>query len=352
MEKDKKDKKYNIIEPFLNREKKLRDIEKESNISYATLKRWVSQYKESGENGLIKKTRVDKNTFKKVNKDTLQYLKELYNDYNNLPITKLYEKAKTTTLSYNNMISYPTFFRIVNNLDESIKLGAIKSLKKDKIFEYGIIQKILPLPFFNNKNEIFYLTIFYNKENYKIINFLFEEKKRNLKKLFNFIRESIIIEGEYPRNISLDNNVEGVSKNLLKEIYFKTKIDLIQEELDQNILDFLKYIEIDVLKEFQYKKPKTKIEVSIFLKRYFFIDENRGESLNADNLNKLLYFISKYKRKIYKNGVIVKNNQYNNSILKDYESYIADVFYNEFQKNFVEIYINGDFLVAAELIKE
>ncbi|MGL5087892.1 MAG: helix-turn-helix domain-containing protein, partial [Cetobacterium sp.] len=251
MEKDKKDRKYSVIEPFLNGEKKLRIIEKESNISYATLKRWVSQYKESGEKGLIKKTRVDKNTFKKVNKDTLQYLKELYKEYYNLPITKLYEKAKATTLSYNSMISYPTFFRIVNNLDGNIKLGAMKSLKKEKVYEYGIIQKVLPLPFFNNKNEIFYLTIFYNKESYKIINFLVEEKKRNLKKSFNFIRESIIIEGEYPRYVSLDNNIEGISKNLLKEIYFKTKIDLIQEELDQNILEFLKYIEMDILKEFQ-----------------------------------------------------------------------------------------------------
>ncbi|MGL5671188.1 MAG: helix-turn-helix domain-containing protein, partial [Cetobacterium sp.] len=147
MKTDEKNRKYKILEPFFKKEKKLREIEKETQISYATLKRWVSQYKDSGEKGLVKKTRVDKNTFKKVNEDVMEHLKALYKEYHTLPVTKLYDKAKNTLSSYNSMISYPTFFRIINNLDENIKQNSIKSVKKDKVYEYAIIQKAIPIPF-------------------------------------------------------------------------------------------------------------------------------------------------------------------------------------------------------------
>ena len=56
-EKDTQIKRFKIIEPFLRKEKKLKDIEKETNISYATLKRWIKAYKEKGMLGLDKKER-------------------------------------------------------------------------------------------------------------------------------------------------------------------------------------------------------------------------------------------------------------------------------------------------------
>ena len=351
METDKKNKKYKILEPFFKKEKKLREIEKETQISYATLKRWVSQYKDSGEKGLVKKTRVDKNTFKKVNEDVMEHLKALYKEYHALPVTKLYEKAKNTLSSYNSMISYPTFFRIINNLDENIKQNSIKSVKKDKVYEYAIIQKAIPIPFFNNKNKIFYLTIFYNKENYKIINFIFEEEKRELIKLFNFIQESIIIEGAYPKNISLDERVQGVSKNLLRTIFFQTKISFIQEEADENMMGFVRYIDTDILKEFNKEKPKTIKEISLFIKKYLFIENNKIGNLNNEEKYKLLYFLHKYKRKVYNSGVRVKNNIYNSSLLKEKEGIVVDVFYNEFSTESVDIYIKDIFIDKAKIIK-
>lgn len=351
METDKKNKKYKILEPFFKKEKKLREIEKETQISYATLKRWVSQYKDSGEKGLVKKTRVDKNTFKKVNEDVMEHLKALYKEYHALPVTKLYEKAKKTLSSYNSMISYPTFFRIINNLDENIKQNSIKSVKKDKVYEYAIIQKAIPIPFFNNKNKIFYLTIFYNKENYKIINFIFEEEKRELIKLFNFIQESIIIEGAYPKNISLDERIQGVSKNLLRMIFFQTKISFIQEEADENMMGFVRYIDTDILKEFNKEKPKDVKEISLFIKKYLFIENRKIENLNNEEKYKLLYFLHKYKRKVYNSGVRVKNNIYSSSLLKEKEGTIVDVFYNEFSIESVDIYIKDIFIDKAEIIK-
>ena len=351
METDKKNKKYKILEPFFKKEKKLREIEKETQISYATLKRWVSQYKDSGEKGLVKKTRVDKNTFKKVNEDVMEHLKTLYKEYHALPVTKLYEKAKKTLSSYNSMISYPTFFRIINNLDENIKQNSIKSVKKDKVYEYAIIQKAIPIPSFNNTNKIFYFTIFYNKENYKIINFIFEEEKRELIKLFNFIQESIIIEGAYPKNISLDERIQGVSKNLLRTIFFQTKISFIQEEADENMMGFVRYIDTDILKEFNKEKPKDIKEISLFIKKYLFIEDRKIENLNNEEKYKLLYFLHKYKRKVYNSGVRVKNNIYSSSLLKEKEGTIVDVFYNEFFIDSVDIYIKDMFVDKAKIIK-
>lgn len=351
MKEDEKNRKYRILEPFFKKEKKLKEIEEETQISYATLKRWVSQYRNLGEKGLIKKTRIDKNTFKKVNDDVMDYLKNLYKEYHALPVTKLYEKAKNTLNSYNSMISYPTFFRIINNLDENIKENSLKSVKKDKVFEYAIVQKAVPIPFFDNKNKIFYLTIFYNKENYKIINFIFEEEKRELIKLFNFIQKSIIIEGVYPKNISLDERIQGVSKNLLRTIFFQTKINLIQEEADENMLGFIRYIDTDILKEFDKKKPKDVEDISLFIKKYLFIEENKTERVSEDEGIKLLYFLHKYKRKVYNSGVRVKNNIYGSITLRDREGDIVDVFYNEFSIEKVDIYIKGIFIGKAEIIK-
>lgn len=351
MKEDEKNRKYRILEPFFKKEKKLKEIEEETQISYATLKRWVSQYRDLGEKGLIKKTRIDKNTFKKVNDDVMDYLKNLYKEYHALPVTKLYEKAKNTLNSYNSMISYPTFFRIINNLDENIKENSLKSVKKDKVFEYAIVQKAVPIPFFDNKNKIFYLTIFYNKENYKIINFIFEEEKRELIKLFNFIQKSIIIEGAYPKNISLDERIQGVSKNLLRTIFFQTKINLIQEEADENMLGFIRYIDTDILKEFNKKKPKDVEDISLFIKKYLFIEENKTERVSEDEGIKLLYFLHKYKRKVYNSGVRVKNNIYGSITLRDREGDIVDVFYNEFSIEKVDIYIKGIFIGKAEIIK-
>lgn len=352
MQQDEKNRKYKILEPFFKKKKKLKDIEKETQISYATLKRWVSQYKDSGEKGLAKKIRTDKNTFKKVNDDVLDYLKNLYKEYHALPITKLYEKAKNTLNTYNSMISYPTFFRIINNLDENIKLNSIKSVKKNQVYEYAIIQKAVPIPFFNNKNKIFYLTIFYNKENYKMVNFIFEEEKRELKKLFNFIRESIIIEGAYPKNISLDLKIEGVSKVLLRNIFFETKINFIQEEPDENILGFVRYIDTDILKEFTNPKSITLEKICIFIKKYLFIEIDKEREKIVDENYKLLYFLNKYKRKIYNNGVRVKNNLYNSPALKNYEGKVVDVFYSEFLKERVDVYLEDEFIDSAKLIKE
>lgn len=71
------EKRYQVIKPFLNGEKKLKEIENESGISYATLKRWVKSYKETGISGLEKKVRKDKSQHRSISDRTMDFIKKL-----------------------------------------------------------------------------------------------------------------------------------------------------------------------------------------------------------------------------------------------------------------------------------
>ena len=138
---------------------------------------------------------------------------------------------------------------------------------------------------------------------------------------------------------------------MLRTIFFQTKINLIQEEADENMLGFIRYIDTDILKEFNKKKSKDVEDISLFIKKYLFIEENKTERVSEDDGIKLLYFLHKYKRKVYNSGVRVKNNIYGSITLRDREGDIVDVFYNEFSIEKVDIYMKGIFIGKAEIIK-
>lgn len=78
LEKETQLKRFKIIEPFLRKEKKLKEIEKETDISYATLKRWIKAYKEKGILGLDKKERQDKNSFRAIDNEGIDIIKKVY----------------------------------------------------------------------------------------------------------------------------------------------------------------------------------------------------------------------------------------------------------------------------------
>lgn len=338
---------YAILEPFLKKKKKLKEIEKESKISYATLKRWVSNYKKNGKEGLKNKEREDKNCFKSVDLDAINFIKKIYEKHHNLPVTKIYDKAKLKLESKNRLISYPTFFRIINNLDENIKKNAMKNIKKEKIYEHGIIVTEIYLPYFNNKNEVYYLTLYYNKENFEVINFIFEKSKRDIKKLFGFFRKSIIMGGEIPKCISLDFKI-SITKNLIRTVFFQSGIDIIPEE-DIDMKEDLKYLNLDILKEFEEKKPSSDREVEEFLKKYFFIKSSKTEE---ENFDKYLYFLEKYKRKVHGGIVRLKNKNYKLDILKEYEDKIVDLYYDEFNNKKVGIYMEEKYIGKGESIDD
>ncbi|MFR3298543.1 MAG: helix-turn-helix domain containing protein [Fusobacterium sp.] len=105
MEKETQLKKFKIIEPFLRKEKKLRDIEKESGISYATLKRWIKAYKEEGVLGLDKKERQDKNSFRAVDDKGMDIIKKVCRESSEANISQLYDKCRKFLKK--NIMCYP-----------------------------------------------------------------------------------------------------------------------------------------------------------------------------------------------------------------------------------------------------
>lgn len=338
-------KKYKIIEPFFKKEKKLKDIEEETNISYATLKRWVSRYKESGIKGLEKKERSDKNSFKKVNDEAIKYLKGMYKKYHDLSVSKLYELSKEKLNILNTQISYSTFFRIVNNLDENIKKESLKNIKKDKVKEYGVYLKEIVLPYFTRVNKVYYIYIFFNKESYEIVNFLFSESKKEIKNLFNFFRKSIIMSGEQPKHITLSSGIEGCTKNILRTLFFTTNIEFIDNEEDEVIKESLKFLDYDLYEEFKEKKCIAISDIEKFLKRYFFVEK---EFVNE---NKLLYFLERYSRKVYSYGIRIKNKIYSCKNLEKYENEIVDLYFDE-DSEVVFIYKDNKFIGKGELRKD
>lgn len=76
----------------MKKKKKLKEIEEEENISYATLKRWVNAYKKNGIIGLEKKSREDKNSFRNIDEDGIEKIKSVCRESGETSITKLYGK--------------------------------------------------------------------------------------------------------------------------------------------------------------------------------------------------------------------------------------------------------------------
>jgi len=342
------EKKFKIIEPFLNGEKKLRDIEKETEVSYATLKRWVKSYKEDGIDGLNKKERIDKNNHKKINAKELLTIKNFYINNNSLSITKLFDKY--TEFSDKMNISYPTFYRIINNLDGFVKKSSEFHIRKIEKYgaSYGLFQHPLYFPF--NSKKIFYLNLFFEIPSLKIVNFYFDKEPKTFKKLYPFVRDSILKSGMYPKEIFLTNTILEASKNSLRQCFFESSINfLIDDEFEmKDLKKFCGFIEEDLSHEFYGKKDLSEIEVQEFLEKYIFMEVEEKKEIDFDLQRKLDFFLNKSIRKVYKYGVRLKNYLYFNEILKDFENEILEVKHCSFNENYIIIYKEDRFLCIAE----
>ena len=345
-------KKLKIIEPFLNKEKKLKEIEEESNISYATLKRWVKAYKENGLDGLNKKERVDKNNYKKLEPLELEKITRLYGKNKNLSISKLYEQYSTLSEKMN--ISYPTFYRIINNLDSFVKNSSKPYIRSIEISEYsyGIFQYPIYFPF--NLQKIYYMTFFFEISSLRIVNFSFDREQRTFKKLYLFIRESILKEGVFPKEIFLTNTVLEVSKKSLRECFFESSISfLIDDDFDYNELRrFCHFLELDLSHQFYGKKDLTENDILEFLNTYIYIEQSESKFLEFYYQRKLDFFLTKSIRKVNKSGIRLKNYIYFNDILKDFENEILEVKHTPYNEKSIVVYENKDFICEAYKLDE
>ena len=346
------EKKFKIIEPFLNGEKKLREIEKDSEVSYATLKRWVKAFKDDGIDGLSKKERIDKNNHKKINAKELLSIKNFYVNNNSLSITKLFERYSEFSDKMN--ISYPTFYRIINNLDSYVKKSSEFHIRKIEKYgaSYGLFQHPLYFPF--NSKKIFYLNLFFEIPSLKIVNFYFDKEPKTFKKLYPFLRESIIKSGMYPKEIFLTNTILEASKNSLRQCFFESSINfLIDEEFEMKELKkFCGFIEEDLSHEFYGRNDLSEKEVQEFLEKYIFMEIEEKKEMDFELQRKLDFFLNKSIRKVYKYGIRLKNYLYYNEILQEHEDEILEVKHSSFNENSIVIYKEDRFLCVAEKTEE
>ncbi|MBN1469046.1 MAG: helix-turn-helix domain-containing protein [Fusobacteriaceae bacterium] len=354
---DKKDsfseEKLKIIEPFLKKEKKLKEIEEESSISYATLKRWVKAYKEKGVKGLTKKERSDKNNFKKVDEGDLEHIETFYEKNKNLSISTLYKKYSDSVKKFN--ISYPTFYRIINNLDSFVKKDSKKYLKvvEKNSLSYGIFQFPLYIPAVID--TIFYITLYFEMYTLKITNFTLDDSQKSFKKLYPFIRESIVRDSNFPKEVFLTNTITEASKKSLRECSFETNINFVtDEDFDtEELKKFCYFIELDISHEFYGKSNLTAYDIQKFLELYIFVGEEEKSPLEFYFMRKLDFFLTKSLRKVNKGSIRLKNNLYFDEILNNFEDDILEIRHSQYDELFIVVYDKkSDFLCIAEKIAD
>jgi transposase len=360
---------YEIIEPFLKKEKKLKDIENEKNISYATLKRWVKAYKENGIEGLIKKERKDKNQHRSLDEKTYEFIKESYEKEPDIKITTLYEKCSKFLKNFGDKtISYHTVYRAVNNLDDFVKSHAslnIEKIKK-KHQAYRISQVVLDIDIMDFRLGSLkkpFLYLMYDVSTNDILNYYLSFSKLDLKKSMAFLRDTII------KNYKPDEKIYIKPESLLIdsfEIKNNRKLTQIKEALNIKIENyfesnsemdkFINYLKSD-LKNMVMSTPfnNSMIELDKILYSYIFM--NNGIDLTSDspfnssgslkNLDKLDILLGSAKRKVQEYGIRFRNGIYRNPILKEQVGNISEIKYNVNDAKEIKIYFNGIFFCTA-----
>ncbi len=362
---------YEIIEPFLNKEKKLKDIENEKNISYATLKRWVKAYKEDGIEGLIKKERKDKNQYRSLDDKTYEFIKKSYEKNPDIKISSLYEKCCNFINTFSDKtVSYHTVYRAVNNLDDFVKNHAsinIEKIKK-KHQAYRIVQTDLDInvrDFRQNSMKKPYLYLIYDIATDDILNYYLSFSKLDLKKSTAFLRDTII------KNYKSDEDFFIKPHNLLIdsfEIKNKRKIELIKETLDikienyyeqnkemEKFINFLKSDLKKILRETHL--PMSLMELDKVLYSYIFM--NNIKNLNEEkpfspsgtlkDIDQLDILLGSAKRKVQEYGIRFRNGIYRNLDLKKYTGKILEIKYNVNDPKEIKVYFKGNFLCMAYL---
>ncbi len=256
------EKRYMILEPYLKKERSLKEISKEKNISYSTLKRWVSSYKKNGSEGLKKTKRKDKHTYRSVNNETMEYIKELYKKEPNLKVWDYYKHITNFLKKIGaKSISYDTIYRIINQLDPFIKNYASDNLNKAKgsndVFELEFHQ--LDLLLLDERDDILkkpYLNIIYDNYSRAISSFYLTFDKITLDEALVLLREAILENGNYsmaiygkPREFII-NNLKYTDKNKLEEIKdeLNIKISFIPNSTNK-LFDFFNDFNYHYLKE-------------------------------------------------------------------------------------------------------
>ncbi|MFX4042212.1 Mu transposase C-terminal domain-containing protein [Enterococcus faecalis] len=122
--------KYRLIAPYLNREKSLRAVAEDSDVSKRTLQHWVSQYEQFGLVGLIRKRRRDSGIFK-VEKEVQEEIKNLILNHKRNSVTSIHRKICETCKKNNwKQPSYYQVYAISRFLSPGLKKLAYEGKKE------------------------------------------------------------------------------------------------------------------------------------------------------------------------------------------------------------------------------
>ena len=370
-------KRYEILGPYISKEKSLKNLSEETDISYSTLKRWASSYKKSGLEGLKKSERSDKATYRTLNDETMDYIKEIYEENPNLKILDYYNKIMAFVKGIGaKTVSYDTIYRVINQLDPYIKDYASENLYQAKA-----------------SNEVFEL------EYYQIDYFILDERDDTLKKPYiNIIYDnySEAISGFFLgfEKISLYESLA-----LLREAIFSYKNTNSYGKPKEFIVNNLKFSEKDALQELQ-KTLDISVSFSLgvknklqdffdayndhYLKMVFFtldtdIDLKTLNNLTKKYINKnfnrfkeekisnpvnklkkiesdgdLDFLLTPYtsKRKVKDAAIRFQNLLYEHPMLHKYEDLELEVRYNPFDLSRIKVYDHNFYVcdLSSEII--
>ena len=362
-------KRYKIIKPYLSKEKSLKTISEESELSYSTLKRWASAFKKNGLEGLKKSERSDKTTYRTLNDQTMDFIKELYKEDPNLKIYDYYKKildflkdigAKT--------VSYDTIYRVINQLDPYIKdfneEGLYSAKSPYEIFELEHFQ----IDYFlvderDGSLKKPYLYIIYDSFSQIVSTFLLSFDKISLFDAMSLLREAILLskrENFYikPREYVI-NNQKFTDKTILKKIEKTSGISLsfsfnssnkLEDFFDAYNKHYLRLIFFSADSEISLNKLHKLTQI--------YVDKNFGKfkeditlalpkklkKLNSENdLDSLLTPYSS-KRKVKDSSIRFQNLIYFNKVLYKYEDLELEVRYNPLDLSKIKVYDHGFFV--------
>lgn len=358
---------FKIIEPFLKKKKKLKEIENEENISYATLKRWVNAYKKNGIIGLEKKAREDKNSFRNIDEKDLERIKEVCRTSDETNITLLYDRCKEI-FNESFTISYATFYRIVNNIDEFFNKTTSNYLEQIKKANHCYLVFDIPLyilvdSLFSSKKTVPRLLIMLDTASLQPVNFAIDMYSANFYSLLGFMREGILKASLKNGKFILPREILVASKNInnkkiLKEIYNKLGVK-ISEHYTENIEvhKFIEYIKKDI-EEF-YRKHNYELsflELAEFLSIYIYLERKEyAFSINYNTVNKLKYireldiFLQLISRKVNDSKVRVRNFQYISSDFKELNGRDISIKFSPINPNVIYLFLQNTYLGLANI---
>ena len=353
----KKDK-FSIIEPFLKKEKKLKELSSEHDIPYSTLKRWIKAYKEFGTKGLSKKIRSDKDSFRKADDETMEYIMKEHKKNPNINITTLYNNYLKAFKNKNiTKLSYNTIYRMATNLDPFSQKYVNKNLtnirKPNEI--YRVSTEKLYIKNLNINEGVATIVIVYDVYDDSILNYKIYTGEVMEEHYLMLIRETIIknrVEDYLvkPKNIFIDDfkmrNKEKFFK-ILKELNININGTL---EKNKEITKFVRFLEKDIINIFKGEPLSIKY-LNYNLEKYICngVLKNIPEGNKLFDLNKLDFLFESADRKVQNYGIRFKNNLYSDEVLKAYIGKIVTLRYNVFDLNVLKIYQNNKFLFSVYL---